>query len=188
MSVATCGLPYYLGGEEFTDAARLQVQTPRSLEASLDLDVRVRHEVIGLDPERRLVTVRSEAGVGTIRLRCARALAGLPASATVDPRHRLSPRTHPAHHRRRGAAARRRRARKTGVRSSSAGASSASRSRRRCVPRACTSRSSTRRPMSCRRSSRSSHRGWRGRWGGWVSRCAPEWMPRPSPMKHPRTT
>jgi NADPH-dependent 2,4-dienoyl-CoA reductase/sulfur reductase-like enzyme len=65
VSVATCGLPYYVGGE-ITDAARLQVQTPRSLAASLDLDVRVRHEVIGLDPERRLVTVRSEAGVGTI--------------------------------------------------------------------------------------------------------------------------
>jgi len=65
VSVATCGLPYYLGGE-IEDAARLQVQTPRSLAASLDLDVRVQHEVIGLDPERRTVTVRSAAGVGTI--------------------------------------------------------------------------------------------------------------------------
>ncbi len=65
VSVATCGLPYYLGGE-IEDAALLQVQTTRSLRASLDLDVRVRHEVIGLDPERRIVTVRSKAGVGAI--------------------------------------------------------------------------------------------------------------------------
>lgn len=65
VSVATCGLPYYLSGE-IEDPARLQVQTPRSLAASLDLDVRVRREVIALDPERRTVTVRSEAGVDTI--------------------------------------------------------------------------------------------------------------------------
>jgi NADPH-dependent 2,4-dienoyl-CoA reductase/sulfur reductase-like enzyme/rhodanese-related sulfurtransferase len=65
VSVATCGLPYYLSGE-IEDPAKLQVQTPRSLAASLDLDVRVRHEVIGLDPDRRTVTVRSEAGVGTL--------------------------------------------------------------------------------------------------------------------------
>ncbi|MFN8520930.1 MAG: FAD-dependent oxidoreductase [Chloroflexota bacterium] len=62
VSVATCGLPYYLGGE-ITDEARLQVQTPRSLAASLDLDVRVRHEVTGLDVEHRTVTVRSDTGV-----------------------------------------------------------------------------------------------------------------------------
>lgn len=65
VSVATCGLPYHVSGE-ITDASPLQVHTPASLAASLDLDVRVRHEVTGLDVEARTVTVRSEQGTRTL--------------------------------------------------------------------------------------------------------------------------
>ncbi len=62
VSFANCGLPYYVGGE-ITDADRLLVQTPQSLRDALALDVRPGHEVIGLDPAARTVTVRSADGV-----------------------------------------------------------------------------------------------------------------------------
>lgn len=61
VSFANCGLPYYVGGE-IADRSSLLVQTPESLKAALDLDVRVRHEVTGLNAEEKTVTVRSDAG------------------------------------------------------------------------------------------------------------------------------
>lgn len=60
-SFANCGLPYFVGGE-ITDPARLLVQTPESLRAALDLDVRTGHEVTAVDTARRAVTVQSAAG------------------------------------------------------------------------------------------------------------------------------
>lgn len=61
VSFANCGLPYYVGGE-ITDRAKLLVQTPESLRAALDLDVRVRHEVTAVDAAAKTVTVVSDAG------------------------------------------------------------------------------------------------------------------------------
>jgi len=65
VSFATCGLPYYVGGE-IDDASSLLVQTPESLRAALALDVRTRHEVTDIDPAARTVTVHSDRGVETI--------------------------------------------------------------------------------------------------------------------------
>jgi NADPH-dependent 2,4-dienoyl-CoA reductase/sulfur reductase-like enzyme/rhodanese-related sulfurtransferase len=62
VSYATCGLPYYVGGE-IDDAGALLVQTPESLRAALALDVRTRHEVTDIDPTARTVTVHSDRGV-----------------------------------------------------------------------------------------------------------------------------
>ncbi len=61
VSFANCGLPYYVGGE-IAQSDDLLLHTPESLRAALDLDVRVGHEVIGLDAGKRTVTVRSAAG------------------------------------------------------------------------------------------------------------------------------
>lgn len=61
VSFANCGLPYYVGGE-IADRESLLVQTPESLHAALNLDVRVHHEVIGLDADAKAVTVRSAGG------------------------------------------------------------------------------------------------------------------------------
>ena len=66
VSFANCGLPYYVGGE-IAEQADLLVQTPASLKAALNLDVRTRHDVIGLDPDARTVTVRTEDAVETLR-------------------------------------------------------------------------------------------------------------------------
>lgn len=61
VSYANCGLPYFVGGE-IADPAKLLVQTPQSLHAALNLDVRTGHDVTGLDPEQRLVTVQTSSG------------------------------------------------------------------------------------------------------------------------------
>ncbi|PYD00780.1 pyridine nucleotide-disulfide oxidoreductase [Microbacterium esteraromaticum] len=61
VSFANCGLPYFVGGE-ITDPDALLVQTPERLRASLNLDVRTRHEVVDLDADAHEVTVQTEAG------------------------------------------------------------------------------------------------------------------------------
>lgn len=65
VSFASCGLPYYVGGE-ITEQDALLVQTPAKLAASLNLDVRPRHDVTGLDADRREVTVSTPDGVQTM--------------------------------------------------------------------------------------------------------------------------
>lgn len=60
VSFANCGLPYHIGGE-IEDRAALLLQTPASLKASLDLDVRTGHEVLAVDRANKRVTVRNRA-------------------------------------------------------------------------------------------------------------------------------
>lgn len=57
VSFANCGLPYYVGGE-IADREELLVQTPESLKARFNLDVRVKSEVISIDRAARRVRVR----------------------------------------------------------------------------------------------------------------------------------
>lgn len=61
VSFANCGLPYHVG-DEIHDADRLLVQTPQSLRAALDLDVRTGHEVTAVDVERQSVRVQTSEG------------------------------------------------------------------------------------------------------------------------------
>ena len=60
VSFANCGLPYHIG-EVITDRSRLLLQTPESLHESLDIDVRVGHEVVSIDRAAKTVTVRELA-------------------------------------------------------------------------------------------------------------------------------
>jgi NADPH-dependent 2,4-dienoyl-CoA reductase/sulfur reductase-like enzyme/rhodanese-related sulfurtransferase len=57
VSYANCGLPYHLGGV-ITRREDLLLQTPDSLRARFDVDVRTRHEVLAVDPQTRTVRVR----------------------------------------------------------------------------------------------------------------------------------
>jgi NADPH-dependent 2,4-dienoyl-CoA reductase/sulfur reductase-like enzyme/peroxiredoxin family protein/rhodanese-related sulfurtransferase/TusA-related sulfurtransferase len=57
VSFANCGLPYHIG-EVIADRDRLLLQTPDSLRASLNLDVRTGHDVLAIDPAGRTVRVR----------------------------------------------------------------------------------------------------------------------------------
>jgi NADPH-dependent 2,4-dienoyl-CoA reductase/sulfur reductase-like enzyme/rhodanese-related sulfurtransferase len=56
-SFANCGLPYFVGGE-IVAPDDLLVQTPESLRARFNLDVRVNTEVTGIDRTARMVRVR----------------------------------------------------------------------------------------------------------------------------------
>ncbi|UDM20555.1 FAD-dependent oxidoreductase [Clavibacter michiganensis] len=64
VSFANCGLPYYVGGV-IPDRASLLLQTPESLAARFRLDVRVRHEVVGIDAGAKTVAVR-DLDAGTV--------------------------------------------------------------------------------------------------------------------------
>ena len=57
VSYANCGLPYYIGGT-IEDKGALTLQTPESFRARFNIDVRVRHEVLSLQPQAHTVTVR----------------------------------------------------------------------------------------------------------------------------------
>ena len=58
VSYANCGLPYYIGGV-IEDRADLTLQTPESFFARFRVDMRVRHEVTALHPDRKTVCVRN---------------------------------------------------------------------------------------------------------------------------------
>jgi NADPH-dependent 2,4-dienoyl-CoA reductase/sulfur reductase-like enzyme/rhodanese-related sulfurtransferase len=60
VSFANCGLPYYVGGE-IAQESDLLLQTPESLRARFNLDVRVRSEVMGIDRQAKRVRVRDLA-------------------------------------------------------------------------------------------------------------------------------
>lgn len=66
VSFANCGLPYYVGGV-ITERDSLLLQTPASLAARFNLDVRVRTEALSIDRAARTVRVRSTAADGTPR-------------------------------------------------------------------------------------------------------------------------
>ncbi len=57
VSFANCGLPYYVGGEIQEEKALL-LQTPESLRARFNLDVRVHSEVVSIDRKAKSVKIR----------------------------------------------------------------------------------------------------------------------------------
>lgn len=58
VSFANCGLPYYIGGA-ITEKSDLTLQSPESFRARFNIDVRVKHEAVKIDPARKTVTVRA---------------------------------------------------------------------------------------------------------------------------------
>ncbi|MBM3892373.1 MAG: CoA-disulfide reductase, partial [Verrucomicrobia bacterium] len=60
VSFANCGLPYFVGGE-IGKREDLLLQTPQSLKARFNLDVRVNSDVLSIDREARRVRVRDLA-------------------------------------------------------------------------------------------------------------------------------
>lgn len=61
ISFANCGLPYYIGGT-ITEKSALTLQTPQSMKARFNLDVRTCSEVIRIDRQDKTVTVRTASG------------------------------------------------------------------------------------------------------------------------------
>ena len=60
ISFANCGLPYYIG-EVIKERDKLLVQTPESMNARFNIDVRIRSEVAFIDTIKKVVTVNSKA-------------------------------------------------------------------------------------------------------------------------------
>lgn len=58
VSYANCGLPYYIGGV-IKDPEELTLQTPESFQSRFRIDVRVKHEVIDINADKKSVTVRN---------------------------------------------------------------------------------------------------------------------------------
>ncbi len=58
VSYANCGLPYYIGGV-ITDPEELTLQTPESFRRRFHIDMRVRHEVTAIHPDKKTVSVRN---------------------------------------------------------------------------------------------------------------------------------
>lgn len=56
ISFANCGLPYHIGGE-IKNRDALLLQTPKSLKATLNIDVRTGHEVRNIDRHLKQITV-----------------------------------------------------------------------------------------------------------------------------------
>lgn len=61
VSFANCGLPYHIGGE-IPEREKLILQTPQSLLARLNLDVRVDTEIVAVDRAKKEVTAREVHG------------------------------------------------------------------------------------------------------------------------------
>lgn len=61
VSYANCGLPYYVGGV-IADQASLLLQTPQSLDARFELDVRVESEVTAIDRANKKLSVTTKSG------------------------------------------------------------------------------------------------------------------------------
>jgi len=60
ISFANCGLPYYIG-DVIKERDKLLVQTPESMKARFNIDVRNNSEVVAVDTSKKVVTVKSKA-------------------------------------------------------------------------------------------------------------------------------
>ena len=58
ISYANCGLPYYIG-DVISDPEELTLQTPESFFSRFRVDMKVRHEVTAIHPERKTVSVKN---------------------------------------------------------------------------------------------------------------------------------
>ena len=61
ISYANCGLPYYIGGV-IEERDRLFVQTPEAFGKRFNIDVRVNNEVMRIEPDKKVVHVRTANG------------------------------------------------------------------------------------------------------------------------------
>jgi len=65
VSYGACGLPYYIKGE-IQSLQDLVSVTPEEFREERDIDLRTGHDVIGVDPDDRTVTARSDDGEVTV--------------------------------------------------------------------------------------------------------------------------
>lgn len=84
VSYANCGLPYYVGGI-IENESSLLLQTPISLHARFNLDVRVNSEVINIDPLRKVIDVKDVTSGAVYSLEYDKLILSPGASPVVPP-------------------------------------------------------------------------------------------------------
>lgn len=84
VSFANCGLPYHLSGI-IEERSSLLLQTPGSLASRFGLDVRIKSEVIGIDPAAKTITIVDSLG-GTEYLEAYDFLVLSPGATPLRPR------------------------------------------------------------------------------------------------------
>ncbi len=57
VSFANCGLPYHIGGV-IQEREKLLVTTPEQLKTTFNIEARVKHEALAIDPKKKTVSVR----------------------------------------------------------------------------------------------------------------------------------
>ncbi|MEU8260205.1 FAD-dependent oxidoreductase [Micromonospora sp. NPDC048999] len=67
-SYSACGIPYWVSGV-VSEREQLIARDPATFREKFDIDVRLRHEVTAIDPDRREVVARDLAGGGQVRER-----------------------------------------------------------------------------------------------------------------------
>ncbi|MEO8368662.1 MAG: FAD-dependent oxidoreductase [Candidatus Solibacter sp.] len=82
-SFANCGLPYYVG-DVIADEARLLVATPELFRTRFNIEVRTREEVISIDRDNRIITVKN-LKTGNTRSEHYDALVLAPGAAPIRP-------------------------------------------------------------------------------------------------------
>lgn len=60
ISFANCGLPYYIGGE-IKEKSALTLQTPASFNERFHVDVRIKSEVVAINPKSKTVSVKNHS-------------------------------------------------------------------------------------------------------------------------------
>lgn len=96
VSFANCGLPYYVGGI-IKERNNLIIQTPQKLRDRFNIDVRVRSEVLSVDPAGKKVIIRSGDKTADEPFDYLLLSPGCTPVAT-HPRHRFPPCPHLANH------------------------------------------------------------------------------------------
>lgn len=59
MSFANCGLPYHIGGE-IPERQQLLLKTPQDFLQRFNIDVRIEHQVLQIEADKKVVHIRNE--------------------------------------------------------------------------------------------------------------------------------
>ena len=59
VSFANCGLPYHIGGE-IPDRQQLLLKTPQDFIQRFNIDVRIEHQVLQIEADKKVVHIRNE--------------------------------------------------------------------------------------------------------------------------------
>lgn len=93
ISYANCGLPYYIG-DVINDEKKLTLQTPNSFYKRFNVNVKVNHEVIDINPENKEITIVDLINKQTIKDKYDKLIIATGAKSLVPPFIKITNRVH----------------------------------------------------------------------------------------------